>query len=616
MLRKAIFALMLICSFSIALANPCPTEYKADGVTPKPIRLIGDGINPVILTGSQHWFADTVYHIHGWIYVGDGQFLDSGGVNGTLTIDPGTIIKGYPGAGDTASALIITRESKIFAEGTEDCPIVFTALSDNVDDPNDHGTTQADKGLWGSLILLGKAPISTPPQNIQQIEGVTPNPRIWYGGHNIEEDPHDNSGVVKYVSLRYGGSLLGTNNEINGLTMGGVGDGTIIDYVEAYCNNDDGFEWFGGTVNCKHLINAFCDDDAFDWDQGYTGKGQFFFQVSDSISNFDHLFEMDSDDAAFSGVGPFSKATMYNFTAIGRGQGNTAVGGKQDFAMKYKEGTGGHLRNGIVLEYSQWAYEFENKTVANAGFANWGDCNTNPFNDAEKRSRCLSSGPGADLWTGYGNPAFAVQDIDNYSILWWKLAKTMTKTGEVGDSTLSKLNLEMSTAAAAHGGTVWPNQSVGDPGIYYGPNFRIRGNQALDPRPSATGPAYTTAHPDASTEDPWFESTPYIGAFSATDNWANKPWTALHQLGYFVPVCNTCGDANGDGFISITDAVALIGYVFNGVPVPADCGYAQGKGDFNGDGFISITDAVACIGYVFTGTPCPKCMGMSCWTTK
>jgi hypothetical protein len=100
----------------------------------------------------------------------------------------------------------------------------------------------------------------------------------------------------------------------------------------------------------------------------------------------------------------------------------------------------------------------------------------------------------------------------------------------------------------------------------------------------------------------------------ACDHWIE--WLFGPKPAWCVSGCNTCGDANSDGFISITDAVALIGYVFNGVPVPADCGYAQGKGDFNGDGFISITDAVACIGYVFNGTPCPKCMGMPCWTTK
>jgi hypothetical protein len=607
MLRNAIFTLVMLFGFSMVQANPCPTEYLADGVTHKPIKTIGDGTS-TFLYGQHHWVADTVYHIRGWIYVGDGSFLDSGGVNGTLTIDPGTIIKGYPGAGDTASALIVTRESKIFAQGTETCPIVFTALSDDVDNPNDHGTSAADKGLWGSLILLGKAPISTPPANIQQIEGVTPNPHIWYGGHNIEEDPHDNSGVVKYVSLRYGGSLLGANNEINGLTMGGVGDGTTIEYVEAYCNNDDGFEWFGGTVNCRYLVNAFCDDDGFDWDQAYSGKGQFFFQVSDSISNFDHLFEMDSDDATFIGVGPFSKATMYNFTAIGRGHGNTAVGGKQDFAMKFKEDTGGHLRNGIVLEYSQWAYEFEDK--ASSGVGNWDDC-TAGSNDSEKRSRCKTSGPGSDIWPGYGNPSYAVQDIDNYSIVWWNLGKTITKTGATGDSTLSKLNLEMSTAATLYGGgTVWPNQVIADPGIFYGPNFRTVGAQALDPRPSAAGPAYTTAHPDAHSEDPWFVSTPYIGAFSATDNWADKPWTALHQMKYFVPSCTGCGDANSDGAVDISDAVSVISFIFSGGSAPADCNYFRGKGDANGDGTVDISDAVYLISHIFSGGAAPHCQGM------
>jgi hypothetical protein len=593
----------------LALANLCPTEFLPDGVTHKPIKLIGDGTQTV-LTGNIHWVADTVYTLHGWIYVGDGQFLDSGGVNGTLTIDPGTIIKGYPGQFDTASALIITRESKIYAIGTEDCPIVMTALADTVDHGNltAFGTTQVNKGRWGSLIVLGKAPISTPPENIQQIEGVTPNSRIWYGGHNVEEDVHDNSGVIKYVSLRYGGSILGANNEINGLTMGGVGDGTVIDYVEAYCNNDDGFEWFGGTVNCKHLINAFCDDDGFDWDQAYSGKGQFFFQVSDSVSNYDHLFEMDSDDPAFTGVGPFAKATMYNFTAIGRGQNNTSTGVKQDFAMKFKEDTGGHLRNGIVVEYSQWAYEFEDK--AGTGLADWNDCSTNPFNDSEKRSRCKTSGPGFDLRPGYGNPAYSVQDIDNYSILWWNLGKGMTKAGTTGDSTLSKLNLEMSTATSLYGGgTVWPNMAVGDPGIKYGPNFRLPFAHALDPRPSATGPAYTTAHPNAHTEDPWFENVPYIGAFSATDNWADKPWTALHQYGYFKAPCTSCGDANNDGGVDISDAVYLIQYIFAGGPAPADCNYANGMGDANGDGGVDISDAVYLIQYIFAGGPAPHCQG-------
>jgi hypothetical protein len=611
MLRKYIAILFVLAIASLGFARPCPTEFLADGVTPKPIKVIGDGIE-TILTGNHHWVADTVYHLRGWVYVGDGAFLAEGGQNGTLTIDPGTIIKGYPGQGDTASALIVTRESKIYAVGTEDCPIVMTALADTVDFGNltVFGTTQINKGRWGSIIVLGKAPISSPPDNVQQIEGVTPNPHIFYGGHNQYEDPHDNSGIIKYLSIRYGGSILGVNNEINGLTMGGVGDGTEIDYVEAYCGNDDGFEWFGGTVNCKHLINAFCDDDGFDADQAYTGKGQFYFQVCDSVSNYDHLFEWDSDDPAFSGVGPFMKGTVYNFTGIGRGKNNTTTGVKQDFAMKYKEGTGGHLRNGIVVEYSQWGYEYENKNVTGSGYANWGDCDTNPFNDSEKRSRCKTSGPGADLWPGYGNPAFAVQDIDNYSILWWNLSKGMTKAGEVGDSTLSKLNIAQAIAATTYGGgTVWPSMAVGDPGIYYGPNFRLPYGGTLDPRPSLTGPAYTTAHPDASTEDPWFVSTPYIGAFSATDNWADKPWTALHQFGYFKPSCTSCGDANGNGTVNISDAVFLISFIFSGGQAPGDCNYANGMGDANGSGNVNISDAVYLISYIFSGGTAPKCQG-------
>jgi hypothetical protein len=607
MLRKAVFALMLVFSFSLVFANPCPTEYLPDGVTHKPIKTIGSGGN-TFLFGNQHWVADTVYELHGWIFVGDGQFLDSGGVNGTLTIDPGTIIKGYPGQGDLATALLITRESRIYAEGTEDCPIVFTALSDDVDDPFDHGTTAADKSLWGSLILLGKAPISTPPENIQQIEGVTPSPYIWYGGHNIEEDPHDNKGVVKYVSLRYGGTLLGIDNEINGLTCAGIGDSTVIDYVESYCNADDGFEFFGGTVRASHLISAFVDDDKFDWDQGFTGKLQFLFAVDDSISNADHLFEMDSDDPAFSGVPPFAKATAYNFTVIGRGHSNPNVGGKQDYAMKFKEDTGGHLRNGIVCDYSQYAYQFENKS--GSCYGNWSDCSTCADNDAEKRSRCLTGGPGNDLWPGYGNPAYSVQDIDNYSIVWYNLGKGLVPATQDGDSAMFRLNLEQSTAAAMFGGTVWPNHVVvsTNPLGGYGPNFRQVGAHAIDPRPVAGGPAYTTPHPDGSNEDPFFVNTPYIGAFSATDNWADKPWTALHRMGYFVR-CTSCGDANSDGSVDISDVVFLIARIFSGGAAPGDCNYTGGKGDANGDRSVDISDAVYLIARIFSGGAAPHCQG-------
>ena len=167
--------------------------------------------------------------------------------------------------------------------------------------------------------------------------------------------------------------------------------------------------------------------------------------------------------------------------------------------------------------------------------AHWDDCTTNPFNDSEKRSRCKTSGPGADLWPGYGNPAYSVQDIDNYCILWFNLGKTMTKrrtkseTRPCRNSIWRCRRLPPFMAAVRFGRIM----VVGDPGIDYGANFRLPYAGTLDPRPSATGPAYTTAHPNANAEDPWFESTPYIGAFSATDNWADKPWTALHQLGYF-----------------------------------------------------------------------------------
>ena len=199
------------------------------------------------INGDVTWTANNTYVLDGFVFVEDGE---------TLTIEPGTVIKGKPGQAENSSALIIAQGGKIYANGTPSKPIIFTAEADNL-----NGNLPLDtRGLWGGVIVLGKAGINT-ATGVGQIEGIpSTEPRGAYGGN----DDTDNSGVIRYVSIRYGGTDIGEGNEINGLTMAGVGSGTRIEYVEVFNNKDDGFEWFGGTVNCKYLVSAFNGDDAFD----------------------------------------------------------------------------------------------------------------------------------------------------------------------------------------------------------------------------------------------------------------------------------------------------------------------------------------------------------------
>ena len=203
------------------------------------------------------------------IWVLDRKVVVQEGV--TLTIEPGTIIKGRAGTGSLSSALIVARGGKIMAEGTSAQPIIFTAEADNIDAGETTGTNldENNRGLWGGLLILGNAPCSFSGDVEElQIEGIPADDTFGlYGGN----EPADNSGVLTYVSIRHGGALIGEGNEINGLTLGGVGSGTIIDNVEVVANVDDGIEFFGGTVNATNLLVYAQGDDGLDIDQAYSG---------------------------------------------------------------------------------------------------------------------------------------------------------------------------------------------------------------------------------------------------------------------------------------------------------------------------------------------------------
>ncbi|RVU00218.1 hypothetical protein EOD41_14780 [Mucilaginibacter limnophilus] len=243
---------LLMAAFSaIVLITSCSKkEDDGDIVIPPPTEEEGDVVQVSgDITASTNWTADKIYLLKGNVFVTNGA---------TLKIAAGTIIKGDK---PTKGALIITRGAKIDAQGTSTNPIVFTSNA---------AAGAREEGDWGGVILLGKAPNNG--GNSVPIEGISDaTDKGKHGG----DDPHDNSGIMKYVRIEYAGIALSPDNEINGLTFGSVGDGTTIDYIEVYRSGDDAYEWFGGTVNAKHLLAIDTWDDDFDTDNGFSGHVQF-----------------------------------------------------------------------------------------------------------------------------------------------------------------------------------------------------------------------------------------------------------------------------------------------------------------------------------------------------
>lgn len=273
--------------------------------------------------------ATKTYTIEGFVTVPDGV---------TLTIPAGTLIEAKAGQAENASALIVKQGGKIMAEGTADAPIIFTAEGDG----KEGNKELAEQGLWGGLILLGKA--TTNNTSTQKVEGVPDAYNAEYGG----QTDNDNSGTLKYVSIRHGGTDIGSGNEINGLTLAGVGSGTTIDYVEIVANKDDGIEFFGGAAQVSHSLTAYCGDDSYDYDQGFHGKGQFWVAIQ-TTGVGDRCAEQDGGPSDNEVGKPYAMPTIYNATYIGNG-------GK---LMIFRDNAGGTYANsifantgtGIRLEY-------------------------------------------------------------------------------------------------------------------------------------------------------------------------------------------------------------------------------------------------------------------------
>ena len=262
--------------------------------------------------------------------------------NATLTIAPGTIIRGDK---PTQGSLIVTRGAKLNAIGTLASPIIFTS---------NEVTGNRNEGDWGGIVLLGLAR-NNQPGGVANIEGIVQTTDTQYGG----SFDNDNSGTLKYVRIEFAGIALEPNKEINGLTFGSVGSATTIDFIQVSHSGDDSFEWFGGTVNCKHLIAYRGLDDDFDTDFGFRGKVQFALSirdkdVSDAIGD-SNSFESDNDAAGSAGQ-PKTAAIFSNVTLVGpKGNGSIVlpVGEKFEKAFRLRRNTAVSCFNSLVVGWEK-----------------------------------------------------------------------------------------------------------------------------------------------------------------------------------------------------------------------------------------------------------------------
>ncbi|MBL8961649.1 MAG: fibronectin type III domain-containing protein [Gemmatimonadetes bacterium] len=316
------------------------------------------------VTTNTTWYADTAYTLAGFIHVTG---------NATLTIQPGTVIKGNEG-----SALFVLRGSKILAVGRADAPIVMTS-SKAV------GSRRA--GDWGGLIIVGNATTNKTGAN-PEVEGTGTdgttvasgkNYTITYGGGTNDAD---DSGELRYVRVEFAGFAPRANQELNSFTFAAVGSGTRLSYLQALYGLDDAFEWFGGTVNATNLVSYETGDDHFDMSEGYRGRLQFLIGMQSATVNINPLpgqnvatdpqgIENDGCDGAGCTNGfnsnPFNVPVVANFTLVGTGNSSVGSGTSGGIGMLLRRGTGGYYVNGVLARWPRAAFSVRDQDTYTRG---------------------------------------------------------------------------------------------------------------------------------------------------------------------------------------------------------------------------------------------------------
>ncbi len=335
-------SVLLAAAFVALIATSCRKIEMDGGGSTVVAPPTTPGVQTIVLKGRID--KDTVlregnnYILSGLVYIVN---------NATITVQPGVTVKGdYTGA--SVATLVIARGAKIIADGTQEKPIVFTSNS-----------PVPRSGDWGGIVICGKAHVNTAftgtggGAGILEVEGGINNSfGDGLAGGGATPNNADNSGILRYVRIEYAGYAYQPDKEINSLTMAGVGSGTIIDFVQVTYAKDDAFEWFGGTVNCKHLIAYKTQDDDFDSDNGFSGKIQFGIVLRDStIADISRSEAFESDnDASGSINSPQTKAVFSNLTLIGP-RATLSNNGNSLFlaAAHVRRNTGISIYNSVIL---------------------------------------------------------------------------------------------------------------------------------------------------------------------------------------------------------------------------------------------------------------------------
>ncbi|MCS7073425.1 MAG: T9SS C-terminal target domain-containing protein, partial [Bacteroidia bacterium] len=393
--------------------------------------------------------SNKIYILKGFVTVPPGS---------ELTIQPGTIIKGDKA---TKGALIIQRGAKIWAVGTATTPIVFTS---------NQPAGSRNRGDWSGLVICGNAPVNLPGGSGEYEGGALPG--ATFGGTN----PNDNSGKLRYVRIEYAGYAINTNQEINGLTLAGVGNATVIDHVQVSFANDDSFEFFGGTVNAKHLVAYSGLDDDFDTDNGHSGRIQFAVVLRDpnvaDAAGASNGFESDNDGQG-NDVQPYTSTVFSNISVFGpKATETTQISTFYKNALHLRRRTAVKVFNSIFAGYPTGLFIDGSSTESNAS------------NGLLEFKNNIIAGCSQNLKTGSGS---------TFDISAW-----FNTTGF--SNTTYATNAEV---------------GVQDPFNLSNPNFLLTSNS-----PALTGASFNAT----ALQNSFFTQVSYRGAFNNTDNWLSG-WT-------------------------------------------------------------------------------------------
>lgn len=429
---------------------------------------VRDGAIPTGSTTS--WTSDKVWRLNGTVFVREGA---------RLSIEAGTKVVGSARQ-DSAAVLVVARGGRIHAEGTAQKPVVFTSELDP-------GTgalapTSLNRGLWGGLVILGRAPNNV-PGGVGLAEDIAGDVHLLSYGDSAKADIHDTSGVLRHVSVRYTGI-----DELKGVLLGSVGDGTVIDHLETYCGADDGIDLLGGTVNLRHVVSGFHAGDALFYSEGYRGAIQYLYlhqKVIPGGASNGVSMKLESGDTL---LHPVSIGRIWNATVVGTGMSSAAdYTGKYKHAFHYKKDGAGTFANSIVTQ------------TAFGGV----------FVDSSK----LKDAAGSRTTDSLGTSLLLLNN------LWSHIGR--------GDS-LGGVAYGM-PAVAAH--LLANGNTVQDP-LLGGISWEKDGK--LDPRPALGSPVWSNLA--TVPADGFLETPAYRGAFGR-ENWA-AGWTALSQGSFFSDSAN------------------------------------------------------------------------------